>query len=443
VKFFKFFPPSCYAVIEQIGVEVKLLLYDSFDSNFGPCKCEFDLSFPRDPVTVDGSRKDEKICVEIVESARNQKFFSELLACNVEEESIDDVVLVAIDEKLLWVKFKGSFREDCEDDYEIETVTVAKERIREVKYFDGILVVLDESSILTVFYLCPVTQLIRKNEIVLEGEVKCFRFHKDKLFVYSNLEQVIFVDLKKPQEPSKRYVKLKGIVCLTIVDQFLLAICRNQQFFHIAFPTRFQEKSNDFEELLDSEIEEIPEVARFLENSERKLLELEKEIKTSQTMKSFMEFLATEKEVKGGEATIKFHRNFPETIPETLEVFKVTNQKIGSEFIELQINFSRIFSVLTSFDVNFERKSPAGILTRTFTVTKNKENLHALIPAENDDDPSNEMNLDLSVSLDIKGKTRLISYPITVKEVAASNGPRVRLRDCLDACLETIAAMKM
>ena len=449
VKFFECFNNSCYAVVEQIGIEVKLLLYDSFVNEFGLCKCAFDLTFPRDPVSADGSRKDEKFSVEIVKSARDKKFFNELLVCNVDQESVIDVVLLAIDEKLLWVKFKGIFQDVEPGDYKIETIVVLKEKIRGLKFYEGILTILDESSLLSVFYLCKMTQLIRKKEIFLEGAVSCFRFHRGSIFVYSNLEKIIFIDLKNPQDLTKQYVSLKGITSFTIVEhpqQCLIAINRNQMFYFVNFPNQVQrhiKKSDEFEDLQGSEIEMIPEVARFLENSEKQLLEIEDKIKQAQSMKSLINYLTTEKETKAGEATIKFHRNFPGTISDDAIVCNVTDQKLGSEFIEIQIELSKIFKVLNSFSIVFQRKGVNGSYNKTLKLEGHKEFLHVLIPAENDDDVTNIISLDLSIAFDIKGQTRLIMYPIPIKELTPSNGPRVYFQDNLDTCLETITSMKM
>lgn len=449
VKFFECFSVSCYAVVEQIGIEVKLLLYDSFVSEFGLCKCMFDLTFPQDPVTADGSRKDEKFSVEIVASVRHKKFFNELLVCNVDQESIVDVVLMAVDEKLLWVKFKGSFRDVEPGDYKIETIVVLKEKIRGLKFYEGILAILDESSILSIFYLCKVTQMIRKKELLLEGNVRCFRFHRGSIFVYSNLDKIIFIDLKNPQELTKQYVSLKGITSFTIVDhpqQFLIAINRNRMFYFVNFPSQNQrhiKKPDEFEDLEGSDIEVIPEVARFLEKSEKQLKEIEKKIKRAQAIKSLMNYLTTEKETKGGEATIKFHRNLPGTINDDAIVCNVTDQKLGCEFIEIQVELSKVFKVLNSYNIFFQRRGVNGIYNKTLKLEGHKEILHVLLPAEEDDNATNIMSLDLSIVLDIKGQTRLTMYPIPIKEVTPSNGPRVYFQDNLDTCLETIASMKM
>lgn len=62
---------------------------------------------------------------------RATKFFSDLVASDMER--IHDILLVSIDNKLLWIKFPGSFR-DAAFDYTVETVTTMKANIRGIKY---------------------------------------------------------------------------------------------------------------------------------------------------------------------------------------------------------------------------------------------------------------------------------------------------------------------
>lgn len=434
-------------MIEQVGIEVKLLLYDSFGEEFDACKCEIDLSFIESAVTAGGSRNDERINLEMIQDASDRKFFSELLACDLDEQSIVDVVLMGIDEKLLWVKFKESFKEGAVEGYTIETVTVAKEKIRGLKYNEGTLMMLDDRSVLTVFYLCPVTQLIRKNEIVLEGKIKCFQFH-GSVFIYSNLDKVSFMDLKEPQEPSLIQIRLKGITCLTVVDhlqRFIIGICWNQKFYHITFPSQRKQpkKKDQFEELQSSDIEMIPEVARFLENGEKKLLELEQKIKHAQSMQNLLAHLRRQKGFVAGEATVDFHQNFPQSLPENAIVCKVTDQKLGSEFIEIKIKLEKILNVLNFSVITFDREGSNGTITKTLKVDGNKENVHILIPAESGDDATNKMSLELYIAFDFTTQTRFLTYPIEITKVTSSTEARIGLGDSLDVCLETVEKMEL
>jgi hypothetical protein len=384
----------------------------------------------------------------MIEGATNVKFFNELLACNLKEELITDVLLISLDEKLMWVKFKKSFTEGAIDGYTIETITVAKEKIRGLKYFGGMLLMLDDHSMLTVFFLCPVTQLIRKKEILLEGKVKCFRFHHQGIFVYSNLQKVIFMDLNNLQDPTTFHVALKGITCFTIVDllqKFIIGICRNQKFYYINFPRINQQesrKSSQFIELKGSDVEAIPEVAKFLEHGEKNLLEIDQKIKRAQVLKSLIQHLATQKDFKSGEATIKFHRNFPVTILDDAIVCKATDQKVGCEFIEIQLKLVQVLKALSSFDIIYRRHGSSGVITKTMKIDEYKEVINILMPAEKEDDARNKMSIDLSITFNVKGRARLISYPISITEVTPSTDARICISCSLDTCLETITAMK-
>lgn len=447
VKFFKCFNNSCYAVVQQIGVEVKLLLYDSFSEEFDVSKCEFDLSFPQDEVTIGGCRDDEIICVEMIEDAIDVKFFNGLLACDLVEDSISDVLLVSIDEKLLWVKFSKKFKKGAIDDYAIVTVTVAKKKIIGLKYYEGLLMILDSQTTLTLLYLCPVTALIRKKEILLEGKVNCFRFHHNCVFIYSNSDKVIFMNLKNPMEPSTQRMELKGIMSFTIVDQpqpFIIGICCNRMFYYITIPSHLQQNSrrkDQFEELGGSDIEAIPEVARFLENGEKKLLEIEQKIKRVRMLQTLMKHLSSQNNFKAGEAIINFHRNIPATIPDGMIVCKVMNEKLGSEFIEVQMLLTKVLTQLDCLDIIFRRKGSGGIETKHLRVCGN--GVHFLMPAKKNDDAKNKMSLEVRFTFDVEGKTRALTYPVSIKQVTPSAYAQICLRDSLDICLETVASMKM
>lgn len=446
IKYFNFFR-SCYVLIEQDGIDCKLSLFSSFGDELDFSSCEFDLSFPKDPVSVDGSRNDEKICVEMIEGPLTDKdvnFLSELLACNLSEESIVDVLLITIDNKLMWIKYKESFQDGVIDGYTMETVTMAKDQILGLKFCDGFLILLDQLSVLTVLY--QQAQMLRKNEIVLEGKVKCFRFHHNT-FIYSNQEKIIFVDLTKPTEPVKHSVDITGIICFTIVAElnFIIAICRNRLFYYVPLhqpQKQLKKNKNEFEEMSDSDLEMIPCVARYLETEHQNLMEIDKKLIQAQKLKILMHHLLTIKDFIAGDAVIKFHQNLPTTIPDDAVVCKVTDQKFGSAIIEIKIKLSKMFATMTA-DVVFYRHASSGILTRLIQINCAKEIFHVFMPAESDDDGTNKMSMELNLSYDIKGQTKIISYPIKISQTIPCDRPRIKLRDELDECLKIINEIKM
>lgn len=441
VKHFEFFSPSCYILIEQAGIEFKIKCFSSFGED--SCQCnEFDLSFPSDPVSKTANRATERVCVAMIEGPLDKsatKFFSDLLASDL--TLIHDVLLVSIDNKLLWIKFAGSFRE-LTLDYSVETVTTMKANIRGI-YCAGFIMVLDHDSLLTIFHLCPVTKAIRRKKIFLEGKVKCFRFHEN-LFAYSNLNKIIFIDASVPNAPSTHSVNLKNIVCFSIVpqQQFVIAICANNMFYHVPMekPLGRSLKRSFFEEIESSEIEAIPEVAKFLENEEKHLLRLAKCIKEAQKLKIFMQHLLESPGFNAGSATVKFHRSFPQVSKETI-LCKFSDQRINSYVMVLEILIADAL-IGQCLTLNFRRHSRSGVATRTIKTDASTNKLEVVVPGEPSDHPSNEMSLELSLSYEIHGEPREFSFPISITRVIPFEGPEVKLKSSFDDCLTLIEKMK-
>lgn len=441
VKYFNCFDNSCYVLIQQAGTALKLSIYLSFGEEFDISSCEMDLDYPVNPVTIGGERDKELICVEMIQGPLKSKtvlFLSELLACNLREENIVDVLLLSIDDKLMWIKYKNSFRERAIDGYSIETITIAKGVIRGIKHCENFLMMLDDLSILTVFHLCRTTQTIKKTEILLDGIVQCFRFHHNT-FIYSNLEQIIFIDVNQFAQQTRRTVNIKGVSCFTNVagHDFMLAVCRNRMFYYVPMqaPQKQMIANNDedFSELVAADIEEIPLVAKFLETEEKNLILIEQEIIKAQKLKLFMQHLISNKNFTAGEAIIKFHRNYP-VLTENAIACKV-NQHSGLGFIEINIEFAKILTAL-SFNIAFNRHGASGVITRTIKIDCANESSCIILPAETDDDAASKKSLELTINHDIKGKTILMTYPINIKEVILLKKVIVRPKDSLDHCLE-------
>lgn len=449
VKLFECFQNTCYVLVKQSGIDVKVQLYSSFGVEGSDAKCEFDLSFSKDAVSIDGSRHTEKICVQMIEGPFkdcDRGFLTELLACDLKQESLDDVLLISIDERLMWIKYKRSFLEGAKDGYSIETITSAKENIRGLKFCDGFLMMLDCLSILTIVHLCPSLQFITKKEILLEGQAKCFCFHQN-MFVYSNLKKVVFIDATNPERPEIRYVDLKGIVCFSVVTELncIIAICHNQMFFHIPLTCtnqQHQKRNNDnFQVLQNSDIELIPSIAKFVKAEEEKLLVIERKIKKGQQLKTLFQHLMENRDFTAGVAVVTFHRNFP-VIPDSAIVCNVGNQQLGCGFVEIKINLSNILTTMT-FSVAFYRHALSGVLTQTVEVVDAKETVFILLPAENNEDSSNKMSLDVNFTYDFKGESRLLIYPVDINLVVPFDGPRVKLKHSLDNCLEIVNKRNM
>lgn len=374
-------------------------------------------------------------------SNNDEKFFCELLACDLKEESIIDVLLISIDDKLFWIKYKQNFQKRALDGFVITAITAAKGTIRGMKYADGVLMMLDDSSVLTVYQFCTTLNAITKREILLDGNVKCFRFN-GSIFIYSNLEKIIFIDLRNPSASASHIVNLHGITCFSIVTELkiIIAVCRNQMFYSLPLQRpQVKKKLTDFETFSDSDIEQIPCVAKFLEAEERAMMGMEKKIVQAQKLKFLMQHLTTNKGFKAGDATIKLYQNFPSTLPDDAIVCKATDQKLGSGFIEATIRLSKILASLT-LSIAFHRLGASGIITRMIKINCAKESVRVVMP---DDDATDKMSLDLHLSYTFKGETRLLTFPIDILEIIRCNTPRIKLADDFDKCLDAIRNMKM
>lgn len=446
---FECFQDTCYVLVQQTGIDVQIQLYSSFGLESRELKSEFELSFPKDAVSVDASRETEKICVQMIEGPLkdyDRIFLRELLACDLTQESINDVLLVSVDEKLMWIKYKGSFHEGAKENYSIETITSMKENIRGMNYYHGSLMVLDNFSVLTIFYLCPILKLIKKREILLEGQVKCFRFHQN-MFIYSNLRTVTLIKATNPQAAETYIVDLKGIICFSVVTELncIIAICRNQMFYYISVNKTCQlqqkKKKDDFQLLENSDIELIPSVARFVETEEKKLLVIEREIKKAQELKTLLQHLMANRDFSGGDAHVTF-RAYLSEVPANAIVCDVGDQPLGSGFIEVKIKLANILTNMT-FSIAFYRHASSGVFTQIVEVIDARELVHIIIPAENTDNASNKMSLDVNFKYDYKGKTRLLVYPINISQVVPYDCPRIKLKNSFDRCLEIINEMKM
>lgn len=440
---------KCYVIVEQTGAKVMIRLLDSFNDDRISCSCEFDLSFPSDSVSINSNRNDENICVEMIEGPLSEAtalFFTELLACNLQKESVCDILLTSIDNKLIWVKYKDSFTDGAIDGYTIESITTANGAILGIKFYNERLLVLDETSLLSVFYLCPMTGIIKKKEMQLNGKVKCFRFYRS-FFIYSNMKSVFFVSFSKPGEPDVHSVDLKGIVCFTVVPELnaIVAICHHCMFYHLPVQFNHQRAGNglDFQDFTHADVESIPSVTRFFEVEEQKLMKLAETVRETQSLKFLLQHLSENKDFVAGSAIITFLNNMPKC--STKIIFcKVTDQKLGNGFIEVKLNLKKVLLKMR-LSITLSRHLASGVADRIVKIDDACEENHIVMPAETTDDASNKMTLDLifSYKSSCNGEEKLITLPINIIKVIPFDGPRIKLKGGLDDCLQAIKRIKL
>lgn len=426
---------------------LRVKLFQTFGNDFDE-KCEFDLSFPEDSVSAGGRRDDEKYCVLMIEEFSNERdvtFLNELLACNLIEESISEVLLISIDEKLFWIKFSGI----ALDGYSIETLTVAKTKILGLHYYKGVLMMIDECSILSIFALSPTTKLVHKKEILLGGKVECFRFYGSR-FIYSNSDKMKFLDLRDHLKPSESYANIRNISCFTIVEdlKFIIAICRNNFLYYIPLnqkPSQNNEEDANFMKIPDNDYQTIPEVSKFYEIEEQNLLRIEKQIKESTKMKLFLERLQLESgDFIAGKATIKFHENVPNSLIDNMKFYRVQDHN-HRRILEIEITFHEILNAL-GLVVTLEWRNLNSTSIRRFNINDSRtKEIFCLPVGVAADDEKCDMSLSVSLNLEINNRTCPLTYPINIAPIISTTNDRrqhLPSQNDLERCKEIVKRLK-
>lgn len=436
-------------------MSLKLKLFDSFGETFDE-KCEFDLSFVDDPVTFGGDRDNEKVCAILIENITKEKelrFFNELLVCQLENENITNILLVTVDERLSWIKFSGNYRVDPVEDYSIELLTCTKCRILGVHYHKSTLMLIDDNSVLTLFYMCPTTQLIRKKEIVVGGKITCFRFAGCN-FLCSTSEKLTIIDLRDPSRPSEKFAHIKNINCFTVVDSLksVLAICRNNFVYHIPL---IQQRSHTvattdngtcFMEITDSAIESIPEVAKFFEIEEREFLDLEKRIQTAESHKALLERLQMEsRDFIAGEATIKFHQNMPTSFDDSVRLCHAQGQSLKACILEVEIQFHPILvaSRLTVTLAYKHAKSATSTAIRRIRLENARTKETLCLPVDGHLDKTKcDIRINVSLNSQLSHRLSPVYYRINATVITHPNDRDLQLDDDLTRCKEIVKRLK-
>lgn len=430
---------------------LKVKLYDSFGETFSE-NCEFDLSFCEDPITLGGNRDNEKVCALLIDDItkdRDVRFFSELLACQLELENVMNVLLVSIDERLSWIKFSGNFKTELIDDYSIELLTTKKSRIVGLHYYKTVLMLIDELSVLSVFYMCQQTKLIRKKEIVVGGKIRCFRFYGSN-FICSTREKLTIIDLKEPSKPSEKYAIIKNINCFTVVDnlKFVIAICKNNLVYHIRLIQKCQTTSDEngtcFLDILDSDIEAIPAVSKFFAMEEKKFLQLQKQIQDSQNLKQLLERLQMEPgDFIAGEATIKFHQNIPNSYDDSVRLCHARDLKLKACILEVDIKFHPIFASSNLTLVLAYKNVKSTTSTRRIKIENVRTREKVCFPIDGQVDKMKcDINVEVSLNSEISHRLCPLNYRINVASIIRPNDPDLQLEDDLKRCKEIVERLK-
>lgn len=447
---------ECYLLVRKLGTRMTVELFKSLDP--GIQLHEFDLSFPKSEAVCppnEAIRKDEKISVlmipDIIFTDGAVELFNQILLCDLPNLGVRDVLLLAIDEKLLWIKYKFSYctkNEDIADnaDYTIETVYTSKAKIIALKFIGCRLILLDELSILTILEKSPSTNEIKKRELLLDGKLECFDFNTDlNLFVYSNIEKVTLMHFKNQAEQEVVDENVLGIISLSIVPELncVIAISRNRLFFYIPIrKKRFIYKKNSFQMLEDDQLCQLPDVAKYLAEQERVMLEMEQQIRNEISLGSKLRLLEARGDMPAGKATIHFLNELPQNIPNDAIMCKNFDRAI--RYIELQINMLDM-PIIYNSSIAFSRILNGATVTRTIKI-KDQLNHCIYVPRETEDGPTKKMSLDLNSSLEFNGQKIILTYPIIIESITPSSENEEMAKKLgppsLDECLKMIGNLK-
>jgi len=244
---------------------------------------------------------------------------------------------------------------------------ISKGKILAMRYYNGGLMIIDQYWMLTVYYYCPDTKIIKKNEIPLVGGVQCFRFHEDYLIYAAKYKMVIMKFLSPSVEPETSEISLGMVSTFTIVGEhdFLIAIDANKFFYFVPIMmSRYvydKNEKNDFFELSQDQIIKLPESIRYLEKQEAELKLLSEEFEREMDLKILLDHLEENDDFMGGSADIKFIPCLMENNPDDI-VCNRTNSTNGG-YIKVSVTLQSILTPF-SFSISFYRYTKKGVVVR-------------------------------------------------------------------------------
>lgn len=349
-----------------------------------------------------------KFCAEFISTVtqKAEDFFSEFLGVDLSENKMS-ILLTSIDSRLLWIKPDG-----------IETKLISKGKILALRYYNGGLMMIDEYFMLTIFYYCNTSKLVKKNEIPLVGGVRCFRFHEDYLIYAAKYKMVLMRFLSPSTEPETCEINLGMIATFTVIAEhdFMVAIDDNKLFFCVPLMmSRFiydQNDKNDFFELSQDQIIKLPESIRNLENQEKELKALSEALNREMDLKILLDHIEENDDFVGGSAEIKFLPCMMENNPDDI-ICARTNSTNGG-FIKISLSLNRLLEPF-SFSISFYRHSKnRGVIVRDVEIERQKKlKFNIFIPDEAGDDPENKMQLNINFATD----ETVLEFPVRIDNI--------------------------
>lgn len=345
------------------------------------------------------------------------EFFSAFLSCNLKEENIKDVLLVSVNERLMWIKYKEeSSNNMCdENDVQIQTKLMAKGKILAIRYWNGGLMIIDEFYQLSTYYYCTDTKIIKKSEIPLVGGVRCFRFNEEYLIFSTKYKLIIMRFICPSMEPETSEISLGLISTFSIIrdHNFLIAIDANNLFFYVPImQSRYiydRNDKNDFFELSRDEILKLPESIKYLEEQEKELKKLNEELDREMDLKILLDHLDENDEFVGGNANVEYMQCLPKIDPNDI-VCNRTNNSHGGGYLKISLAIQSILRPF-SFSIFAYRSKNGEVIVREVKISKiDKEAAQIYIPLEKSDNPENELKL----FVNFKTEETVLEFPILI-----------------------------
>ncbi|XP_070498275.1 uncharacterized protein [Chironomus tepperi] len=464
LRYYNFQDNSCFVMISKADTKISLYIYDkSFDKEYSGYQKYVDLILPEDSIqTLENEVTLPKIkenftfasemLYNITENDLDVEFFNFFLGLDVKNENIRDILLVSMNDRLFYVKYTGTFDAEStemgeldQEPLQLETVIVSRGRIKAIKYLNSSIMIIDEFWVLTIFYQCIRTNVIKRTEIPLGDEITCFEF-TDQYLIYSNRSKIIFMKFKlAPSEPEVFEVDLSLVATFSIAqnNEFLIAIDKNKFFYYVPIPQTEVPKDSDdmnekYEKVTKDDLKKFPDVLKYLENVEQDIKELSDTIEYESNMLLLLTHLERNDNVTSGSAKIKYLPFLTPSQEDDIICDPITLQS-GHSFIRIVIELDRIFSAFKFTIAFYRHTSNKGVLLRHIEIEprNDKTNFAIYVPDELNDHPDNKLELYANFYVNIKDECHTLQFPFSIKGTKVStsytNRQNIEINKCIKA----------
>jgi hypothetical protein len=358
-----------------------------------------------------------------------------------------------MNDRLFYVKYKGTFDEESnqmdeldQEPLQLETVIISRGKIKSIKYLNSSIMIIDEFWVLTIFYQCIRTNVIKRTEIALGDEITCYEF-TDKHLIYSNRYKIIFMRFKiAPSEPDIIEVDLSLVARFSISqnNEFLIAIDKNKFFYYVPIPHSEVPKDSDvikenYEKITNDDLKKFPDVLKYLENVEQDIKELSETIEHESNMLILLTHLEAHDNVSAGTAKIKYLPFLTQSQEHDIICDAITLQS-GHSYIRIVIELDRIFCAFKFTIAFYRHTSHKGVLVRHIEIEPRNEKTHFAIyvPEEIDDHPDNKLELFANFYVNTKAECHTLQFPLSIKGTKVSTSYTSRQNIEIEKCIKAL-----